>query len=496
MEFNMDEFTINPTIEKLQRCTKADLFLIASFFDVPVPLNARKAEVRAILSEKLVEEGVVTMPKPKQKVMTPERLQAGMEAMAAISQSAFSSPVGGEAKAPTRPPAVCVDPLSLLQAGVDKEELKLALRLKEVDLETKTREVELMHLRIRALELEKATEASTPSRVRSPSTTTSDQFDVSRHIALVPPFRETEVDCYFNAFERIAATLKWPKDVWSLLLQCKLVGKAQEVCASLSVEDSLNYDVVKTTVLPMSLFLRHIGKGLDPVKNLPTKKSVLFDKWCTASKVTEFEQLRELMLLEEFKTCLPERIVVYLNEQKVDFLSKAAVLADEFVLTHRVVFPYVHGENKLTGSPDKKNNLSSKTPQCANPSFSEGRECFYCHKSGHLIASCPVLQRKELSKSARRPKTVGFIRSAPATIPVHSLPEKTGSDSHKADESYKPFILEGLVSLTEGEKDQVPVNILRDTGASQSLILSNVLPFSSDSFCGSDALIGILKCAL
>ncbi|KAK2884339.1 hypothetical protein Q8A73_020813 [Channa argus] len=98
--------------------------------------------------------------------MTPERSQAGMEAMAAMAQSAFSSPVAGEAKAPTRSPAVCVDPLSLLQAGVDKEELKLALRLKEVDLETKTREVELMHLRIRALELEKATEASTPSRVR------------------------------------------------------------------------------------------------------------------------------------------------------------------------------------------------------------------------------------------------------------------------------------------------------------------------------------------
>lgn len=55
------------------------------------------------------------------------------------------------------------------------------------------------------------------------------------------------------------------------------------------------------------------------------------DKWCTASKVTNFVQLRELVLLEEFKTCLPEKVVVYLNEEKVDSLSKAAVLADEFV---------------------------------------------------------------------------------------------------------------------------------------------------------------------
>lgn len=44
-------------------------------------------------------------------------------------------------------------------------------------------------------------------------------FDVGKHIALMPTFRESEVDSYFNAFERIATSLGWPKDVWSLLLQ-------------------------------------------------------------------------------------------------------------------------------------------------------------------------------------------------------------------------------------------------------------------------------------
>lgn len=32
-------------------------------------------------------------------------------------------------------------------------------------------------------------------------------FDVGKHIALVPYFRESEVDSYFNAFERIAILL-------------------------------------------------------------------------------------------------------------------------------------------------------------------------------------------------------------------------------------------------------------------------------------------------
>lgn len=63
-------------------------------------------------------------------------------------------------------------------------------------------------------------------------------FDVSRNIALVPPLRETEVEAYFSAFERIATALHWPKEAWPLVQKCKFVGKAQEACAGLSIEDS------------------------------------------------------------------------------------------------------------------------------------------------------------------------------------------------------------------------------------------------------------------
>lgn len=51
-----------------------------------------------------------------------------------------------------------------------------------------------------------------------------------------------------------------------------------------------------------------------------------------------FSAVCELMLLEEFKNCLPDRIIVYLNEQKVCTLKAAAVAADEFALTHKTVF--------------------------------------------------------------------------------------------------------------------------------------------------------------
>lgn len=50
-------------------------------------------------------------------------------------------------------------------------------------------------------------------------TANSNDFDISIQIRLIPTFRETEVDSYFNAFECISATLHWPREIWPHLLR-------------------------------------------------------------------------------------------------------------------------------------------------------------------------------------------------------------------------------------------------------------------------------------
>ncbi len=143
-----------------------------------------------------------------------------------------------------------------------------------------------------------------------------------------------------------------------MLLQCRLFGKAQEVCSTLSLEESLKYESVKSAILRAyelvpeayrQRFRKHKKSPTQTFVEFAREKGVLFDKWCTASKASDFDSLRELMLLEEFKGCLSERVVVYLNEQKVTTLSHAAVLADEFVLTHYIFFLlYVLKSYRLT----------------------------------------------------------------------------------------------------------------------------------------------------
>uniref|UniRef100_A0A669CU45 Gypsy retrotransposon integrase-like protein 1 n=1 Tax=Oreochromis niloticus TaxID=8128 RepID=A0A669CU45_ORENI len=330
----------------------------------------------------------------------------------------------------------------------------------------------------------------------TPDTSIVDQFNASKQIVLVPPFREGEVDSYFTAFERIATTLKWPKDVWSLLLQCKLVGRAQEVCASLSIADSLDYEIVKSTILrayelvPEAYRQKfHACRKSDSQTfvEFAREKAVLFDKWLAASKAEDFTQLKELILLEEFKTCLPENIVVYINEQKVGLLSKAAVLADEFVLTHRAALSTARREY-ASATHAKSCRISPKRQRRSAAIPVSDCKCFYCHEIGHLIAACPSLQRKEQAHTVRKPKSVGFVRSMSAST---SPDNEVRSDS--LDDSYRPFVLEGFVSLNGKEEDRVPITILRDTGAAQTLILRGILPFSDVSFCGSDALVWGVK---
>ena len=72
------------------------------------------------------------------------------------------------------------------------------------------------------------------------------KFDISKQIRFVPPFQEREVNKYFLHF---ATSLEWQRDVRTLLLQSVLVGKAREIYSSMSVEESSQYDHVKTTIL-------------------------------------------------------------------------------------------------------------------------------------------------------------------------------------------------------------------------------------------------------
>ena len=61
-------------------------------------------------------------------------------------------------------------------------------------------------------------------------------------------------------------------------------------------------------------------------------------------------------------------------------------------------------------------------------------------------------------------------------------------------EIYEPFLSDGFVSLNCDYAQSTPIKILRDTGASQSLILADTLPFSGKTSVGTSVLIQSVQC--
>lgn len=207
-----------------------------------------------------------------------------------------------------------------------------------------------------------------------------------------------------------------------LVITMQTRGKAQEVCSALTLDQSLDYNVMKNAVLhayelvPEAYWQKFRNLVKTPNQTFvefAREKANLFDKWCAVNKVNTFDLLKELILLEECKNCLTEKIVVYFNEQKLSSLTEAAVFSDEFVLTHRVVFSPVKRNIANRVSTFKVAAVVKR--KMINVDSKESRECFYCHEVGHLIANCPTLKRKS-SRKENSSKSVALIERSDLEI--------------------------------------------------------------------------------
>ena len=209
-----------------------------------------------------------------------------------------------------------------------------------------------------------------------------------------------EVDKYFSLFEKVAQSMKWPKDAWTLLLQSGLVGKVRAVYSALSVEDSGQYEVVKMNILKAyelvpeaywQKFWNTKKTDKQTYVEFGREKEMLFDRWCLSKDISQnYLQLCQLMLLKEFKNCLPVDIKTYVDEQKIEDLHQAATLADDYALTHTSQFGRVSqsvrenqrspGDSHPSIPNSHSNSRDQNEPNRRSPRFPSGPTCFYCKK--------------------------------------------------------------------------------------------------------------------
>ena len=104
----------------------------------------------------------------------------------------------------------------------------------------------------------------------------------------------------------------------------------------------------------------------------------------------------------------------------------------------------------------------------------------------------PLIGRNNFVEKNKGKNKVNPLHNVKSCIEDKISPDKESEYM----ENYKPFISEGVVSLLGDESSSQKVKILRDTGATQSLMLDSVLPLTENSFTGANVLISWVEMSI
>ena len=206
-----------------------------------------------------------------------------------------------------------------------------------------------------------------------------------------------------------------------------MIGKAREIYIQLGVEQSHHYETVKELILKGYELVpeayrqkfRNCTKDSNQTHvEFARNKEQLFDRWSFSKKIDQnYDKLRQLMLVEEFKRCIQSDVKTFLDEKQVETLEEVARLADDYYLTHKVSF------------------IAKPKPTSSHP------------------------QNKFIPQL--RPQS---------SVKTNTIDIFTKLKSDSTTEIFEPFMLNGFVSLSGDSCPPTPIKILRDTAASQSLI--------------------------
>jgi hypothetical protein len=414
MSTAVENFLASPTVNSVKKLKKAELLEVAKTLELTEVTNSMKRnEILRHIAEYYAEDGVFTMEE----------------------MSLFKEPSSIEEKSMSEMELK----IKMMELELQQQEKQRQFELEKLAREEKQRLIELEEReKQRQFELEKLKLGVGVQKHHA-----EPHFVASREVRLVPPFDETEVDKYFQHFEKVAESLKWPKEFWPLLLQSVIKGKAQQAYSALSIEEAGNYVTVKEAILKAYELVpeayRQKFRNLRKRDNqtfveFAYEKEVYFERWCSSMSVNgDFEKLQDLVLVEEFKRCVKDDIKSYLDEKDALTLQKAAKLADEYTLTHKSKFSATDKSNfkkKEISSRPNFQHTESKAKANENQSQKDkttGPVCNYCKKVGHALSDCWVLKKKKEKESSPNALVKSYTETlTECVVPTEPLcPSKT-----------------------------------------------------------------------
>lgn len=410
----------------------------------------------------------------------------------------------------------------------DDEGDKNGKSLKFLELEAKKIEAENESLKLQIQLAQINGNNPNTNTGRTPSFQFQKPFDLGKNASLIGHFDEKDPDLFFTQFEKLATSLNWRVEYWTVLVQSKFIGKARKIYTSLSAADCKDYQTVKNSVLKAydqvaetyREKFRNLYKGKIFTRvEFADELGRYLDKWLQGSNVSTYEDLRELILLEQLKQRVSPEIKMYLDEREITKIREAARLADTYVLTHKnprgETRPYVkvdsHGSNPCTDSGDKRSDkgTNSRMHTYSKPGMLKDITCSFCKKYGHHISECfhpnckhskhyTPKENSNIQPSLNAKVCTFTSKPIPETEPISvktSLVPNTGKPTLSmnvphptSNDPFQEFKFHGKVALS---KTSTPTNIiiLRDTASAQTILCKESVKNLESKYNGEEVIL-------
>ena len=164
-------------------------------------------------------------------------------------------------------------------------------------------------------------------------------YKIENAVKFVNKFHEQDVKLFFKTFEQLAYNNKWPKANWPTLVHAQFVGKAAKAISLLSNVEANDYDTVKNCVLKAyervpqyynEKFRNFVKLVNDFYTDFYQNLSIWYERWLKSLNITNFDDLREMILLEQYLNCVPIDVKTYLLERNVKNAKEAATISEEY----------------------------------------------------------------------------------------------------------------------------------------------------------------------
>ena len=214
MLFDLQAFIASPSQELLNLAKKSDLLDIAAHYEVPsVNKSMLKQEIKNILVQFLVDKdildssalslvlvtqtGLQMQELEIQKQIELEKLRLEQEKLRMeMEERVQKERMEMEAREKEKERQMQKERMEMEEREKEKErQIQIEREKIKFDTELRMKELEMQNMTVKRQPLESGV-----------------HFDITKHIRLVPPFQEKEVDKYFLHFEKVAENLKWPKE--------------------------------------------------------------------------------------------------------------------------------------------------------------------------------------------------------------------------------------------------------------------------------------------